>query len=143
MIPLGCEQHGESTLAIPGFIVLGIERTRSVEVDARARPDTAHRHQPERRRVGALALLERVVQGLGNERAHADAPGGRFAAHLPGESVIKGNGRSHGEENNNHASMHQRVSFELRNGRTVVEAKACPVAGYLPFDAIESRFASR
>ena len=42
--------------------------------------------------------------------------------------------------------MHQcinKISFEARNGGTVVEARAYPVAGYLPFDAIESRFASR
>ena len=38
---------------------------------------------------------------------------------------------------------HVKVSFEARNGGTLVEAKAYPVAGYLPFDAIESRFASR
>ena len=44
--------------------------------------------------------------------------------------------------------MHQcinEVSFEGRNGGTLVEANACPVAvtGYLPFDALESRLASR
>ena len=38
---------------------------------------------------------------------------------------------------------HIKVSFEARNGGTAVEAKAYPVAGYLPFDAIESRLASR
>ena len=101
------QQHGESTLAIPGFIVLGLKRSRLVEIDARARTDAAYRHQPERGWLGALSLLERIVQGPGNERAHADAPGGRFPAHLSGESVVKGNGRSHGEENNDHASLHQ------------------------------------
>ena len=42
--------------------------------------------------------------------------------------------------------MHQcinEVSLEARNGGTLVDAKACPVTGYLPFDALESRFASR
>lgn len=38
---------------------------------------------------------------------------------------------------------HVKVSFEARNDGTVVEAKAYPVAGYLPFDAVESRLASR
>ena len=91
------QQHGESTLAIPGFIVLGLERSRPVETDARARTDAAYRHQPERGWLGALSLLERIVQGPGNERTHADAPGGHFPAHLSGESVVKGNGRSHGD----------------------------------------------
>ena len=57
------KQHGESTLAIPGFVVLRIKRPRSVEINARARTNAAHRHQPERRRLGALSLLERIVQG--------------------------------------------------------------------------------
>ena len=38
---------------------------------------------------------------------------------------------------------HVKISFEARDGGTVVEAKAYPVAGYLPFDAIGSRFAAR
>ena len=100
------KQHGESAPAMPGFIVVGIERTRSVEIDAGARTDTTYRHQPERRGLGTLSPLERIVQGPGNERAHADAPGGRFPAHLPCESVVKGNGRAHDEENNSHSSLH-------------------------------------
>ena len=38
---------------------------------------------------------------------------------------------------------HFKVSVEARNSGTVVEAKAYPVAGYLPFDAVESRLLSR
>ena len=38
---------------------------------------------------------------------------------------------------------HIKVSFAARNGGTAVEAKAYPVAGYLPFDAIGSRIATR
>lgn len=38
---------------------------------------------------------------------------------------------------------HIKVSFEARDGGTVVEAKAYPVAGYLPFDAIGARIAAR
>ena len=41
------KQHGESTLAVPGLIALHIKRARPVEIDARARTDAAHRHQPE------------------------------------------------------------------------------------------------
>ena len=69
------KQHGESALAIPRFLVLGIERTRSVEIDTRARTDAAHRHQPVRRRLGGLSLLERIVRSRGTERAHADTLG--------------------------------------------------------------------
>ena len=63
------KQHGESTLVVPGFIVivLRIKRARPVEIDARARTDAAHGHQPERGWLGALSLLERIVQGPGND----------------------------------------------------------------------------
>lgn len=83
------KQHGASTPAVPGFIVLGVKRARSVKIDAGARPDTAHRHQLERRRLGATSPFERIVQDPGNERAHADAPGGRFPAHLSGEPIFE------------------------------------------------------
>lgn len=38
---------------------------------------------------------------------------------------------------------HVKVSFEERHEGAAVEAKAYPAAGYLPFEAIPSRFASR
>ena len=38
---------------------------------------------------------------------------------------------------------HMKVSFEEREGEAAIEAKAYPAAGYLPFEAIGSRFAVR
>ncbi len=38
---------------------------------------------------------------------------------------------------------HMKVSFEEGEGRAAVEAKAYPAAGYLPFETIRSRLASR
>ena len=88
------------------FVLLRIERPRPVEIDSAPGADTTHREQLEGRRLRAT--------------------------HLPGESVIKGNGRSHGEEHNGHASTHQHSSLRCTGSRIDVEAKACPVAGRFP-----------
>ncbi len=93
------KQHWESTVAALEFrfVLLRVERPRPVEIDAAPEADAAHGEQLEGRRFRTVTPLEGIVQGYGNEGAHTDAPSGCFAAHLPGESVIEGDGRPHGE----------------------------------------------
>lgn len=75
--------------AEPSLVVHGVYGTRPVEVDAWTRTDSAHGHQPERRRFRWLPPFQRVIQCSGDERAHADVAGGRFPSHLPGKLVIE------------------------------------------------------
>ena len=63
------------------FVLLRIERPRPVEIDSAPGADTTHREQLEGRRLRAT--------------------------HLPGESVIKGDGRSHGKKSSKYTSLHQ------------------------------------
>ena len=75
--------------AEPELVVHCVQRTRPVEVDAWAWADSAHGHQPKRRRFRWLPPLQRVVQGSGDERAHADAAAGCLPAHLLGKLIIE------------------------------------------------------
>ena len=63
------------------FVLLRIERPRPVEIDSAPGADTTHREQLEGRRLRAT--------------------------HLPGESVIKGDGRSRGKKSSEYTSLHQ------------------------------------
>lgn len=53
------KQHPESPTAVPepGFVILCVERPRSVEIDSRAGVNAPHGHQTERRRFRRLATL--------------------------------------------------------------------------------------
>ena len=91
------KQHPESPAPVPepGLVILRVERPRPVEIDARARLNPPHRHQPERRRLRPFATLQSVIQRLGDKRADADAAGFGCTPHLLCKLVVKGNGGSH------------------------------------------------
>jgi len=91
------KQHPESPAPVPkpGLVILRVECPRPVEIDARARVNTPHRHQPERRRLRPFATFQSVIQRLGDKRADADAAGFGCTPHLLRKLVVKGNSGSH------------------------------------------------
>jgi len=91
------KQHLESptTVPEPGFVILCVERSRSVEVDTRAGVNAGHGHQPEGRRLRRFATFQSVVQRFGDEGADADATGFGCATHLLCKLVVKGDCGSH------------------------------------------------
>ena len=93
------KQYLESTAPapVPGFVVLGIERPRPVEIHSRTGVNATHSDQTEGRRLRRFMPLQSIVQRLGNEGAYADAAGFGSAAHLLRKLVIERNSGSHDE----------------------------------------------
>jgi hypothetical protein len=72
------------------FVVSRVDGSRPIEIDTRSRTVAVNGNQPERpRRLRRLPALERIVERPGDEGAHADALGGRRAAHLRRHPVVK------------------------------------------------------
>ncbi len=65
-----------------------------------AKTRIAHRHQAERSPPRRCPPFQRVVEGLGDKRTHAEALGSRPSANLPSEVLVKGCDRSHDAERN-------------------------------------------
>ena len=91
----GVHQGLPTAVAEPGFVILCVECSRSVEIDAWAGVNAAYGHQPEGRRLGRFATLQSVVQRFGDEGADADAAGFGCATHLLCKLVVKGDSGSH------------------------------------------------
>ncbi len=91
------KQHPESPTPLPepGFVILCVERPRSVEIDSRAGVCAPHGHQPEGRRLRRFATLQSVIQRFGDKGADADAAGFGCATHLLCKLVVKGDSGSH------------------------------------------------
>jgi len=82
-------------VAEPGFVILCVECSRSVEVDARAGLNAAHGQQPEGGRLGRFATFQSVVQRFGDKGAEAEATGFSCATHLLYMLVVKGDSGPH------------------------------------------------
>ncbi len=93
------KQHLESTTPapVPGFVVLGIERPRPVEIDPRTGVNATHGDQTEGRRLRCFVALQSIVQRLGNESTYADAAGFGGAAYLFRELVVERDSSPHDE----------------------------------------------
>ena len=91
------KQRPESPTAVPelGFVILCVERPRSVEIDSRAGVRAPHGHQPEGRRLRRFATLKSVIQRFGDKGTDANATGCGCATHLLGKLVVKGDSGSH------------------------------------------------
>ena len=85
------KQHLESTAPapVPGFVVLGIERPRPVEIDPRTGVNATHGDQTEGRRLRRFVALQSIVQRLGDKGAYAEAAGFRGAAYLLRKLVVE------------------------------------------------------
>ena len=93
------KQHLESTTPapVPGFVVLGIERPRPVEIDPRTGVNATHGDQTEGRRLRRFAALQSIVQRLGNESTYAEAAGFSGATDLLRKLVAERDSSSHDE----------------------------------------------
>ncbi len=87
----------------PGFVVLRVERPRSVEIDPGSRVDTTHGYQLERQRIRLIASFQGVIQRLGDECADAEASCFSCAAYLFCKLVVKGDRDPHDEHHNVYA----------------------------------------
>ena len=95
-------------MAKMGLVVRHLDCSRPIKIDPRSRAVPANRNQPKRSgRFRWRPPLERIVQRLRDEGAHADALRGRLTTHLHREPVFKRNGRSHYAEHNSIASVHR------------------------------------
>ena len=110
----------------PRPVILRVERSWRVEVDARANARIAHRHQAERGRLRRRLPLQRVVEDPGDEGAHAEALGSRPAANLPSEALVKRYGRSHDAENSRISSAHQAETGARRRSRRGIVSGSGP-----------------
>ncbi|HJS73873.1 MAG TPA: hypothetical protein VJ921_06260 [Vicinamibacteria bacterium] len=77
------------------FVLLDIQSSGTIQIDARASSFSLHGYQTKRRRFGRYLPFERIVERPGDERADAQALLCRAAPNLLRQAIVEGNGRSH------------------------------------------------